>query len=145
MHSIVKGWVSLQGTLIIAGCIGEGVCLGVLDAACTLSLWLSTLASEKVFVAILAFTFDQTSVVDGLIGVVRRGGHAYLMGDEGRVHQSKITSAAYQRLVANGVKVRLLRGKALLEAYHRAGPGSHISGRRGDLHAKVFLTRMKSW
>ena len=92
------------------------------------------------FVAVLAFTFDQASVADGLIGVVRRGGKAYLLGDEGRVRQSKTTASQYSRLAHNGVQVRLLRGRALLEAYHRASSTGPLASRHGDLHAKVLLT-----
>ena len=48
--------------------------------------------------------------------------------------------AARACLQQNGVQARLLRGRAMLEAYHCAASNGPLASRHGDLRAKVLLT-----
>ena len=90
---------------------GLGVCERFLDAHATMTQWCGVLASEKAFVGLVCYTFDLEGVMQGLIGVRRRGGRVCVLADERHTHDSRTTGQLFARGQSEGIEIRCGRGR----------------------------------
>ena len=87
----------------------------------------------------LAYTFDQPDIVDALL---RRSGTTRLLVDKGQStgERTKLQRQSLLQLSRGGVRIRLISGSSLSEAYQRDNRSNVIGrGLRGIQHSKSLL------